>query len=232
MGMKRYAIIVAGGSGSRMGGDVAKQFLELDGKPVIEHTVRRFLEMKQVPEIVLVLPSAYKEYWKEHCFRNNLMFRHTLASGGITRFHSVRNAVRYLERDGVVAVHDGVRPFVSTSFLEEMYREGEKKGAVIPVVKPADSVRVYTNKESGESSPEDRDKFLLVQTPQVFHTDILIDGYAQAYDPSFTDDASVAAGVGAKIHLAQGKVTNIKLTNPDDMVLAESLMRASVFSDS
>ncbi len=232
MGMKRYAIIVAGGSGSRMGGDVAKQFIELEGKPVIEHTLRRFLDMEKSPEIVLVLPSAYRDHWKEYCFRSGFMFRHILVSGGITRFHSVRNAVKYLERGGVVAVHDGVRPFVSSSFLEEMYSEGEDKGAVVPVVKPADSVRMYTNKELGESCPEDRDKFLLVQTPQVFHTDILIDGYGQAYDPSFTDDASVAAGVGAKIHLAQGKVTNIKLTNPDDMILAESLIKDSAFLDS
>ncbi len=220
-----YAIIVAGGTGSRMGGHVAKQFLELGGKPIIVHTIERFLELPKPPEIILVLPTDYKQQWKDYCFENRFTFPHTLVSGGITRFHSVKNAMKHIKKNGIVAVHDGVRPFIDAKFLEELYNIACKEGAVVPVVAPCDSMRIKDS--DGCSHITDRDKYLMVQTPQVFDTDILIDAYKQAYSPSFTDDASVVESMGIKIYLTQGKATNIKLTKPDDLLLANALL--SVF---
>lgn len=222
MEKKYYAIIVAGGSGVRMGGDVAKQFLELGGKPVIATTVGRFLSLSFPVEIILVLPEQYKEHWKSYCFENNLNFRHTLVSGGLTRFHSVKNALKYVERGGLVAVHDGVRPFVSREFIEELYEIAGREGAVIPVIAPPESMRMVN--EDGSTSITDRERYLLVQTPQVFLSDTVLDAYKQAYSPQFTDDASVVEGIGIKIHLADGKVTNIKLTRPEDMLLARAII--------
>jgi len=222
MEKKHYAIIVAGGSGVRMGGDVAKQFLELGGKPVIATTVGRFFSLSFPVEIILVLPDKYKEYWKSYCFEHNLNFRHTLVSGGLTRFHSVKNALKYVEKGGLVAVHDGVRPFISKEFIEELYEIADREGAVIPVVPPSESMRIVN--EDGSTTVTDRERFLLVQTPQVFSTDILLNAYNQAYNPQFTDDASVVESSGIKIHLAKGKVTNIKLTRPEDMLLAKAIL--------
>lgn len=222
MGKKRYAIIVAGGSGSRMGGKIAKQFLELGGKPIIVHTIEKFLAMDSPPEIILVLPESSKQQWKDYCFENRFMFRHILVSGGITRFHSVKNALKYVQKGGIVAVHDGVRPFVDIEFLKNMYDIANKEGAVIPVVSPSDSMRIKG--DGGATTITNRDNYVMVQTPQVFHSDILIKAYEQAYSPIFTDDASVVEGAGVKITLAQGKETNIKLTKPDDMLLAKALL--------
>ena len=225
MGKKYYAIIVAGGSGSRMGGDIAKQFITLGGKPVIVHTLERFLSVSLPLEIILVLPADYKEYWKDYCFQNNLTFRHTLVTGGITRFHSVKSALKYVKRDGIVAVHDGVRPFISPGYIEELYKIADSKGAVVPVIVPADSMRVKNR--DGSTTVVDRDDYYLVQTPQVFGSDTLIDAYNQAYSTSFTDDASVVEGMGVTIHTVAGKPTNIKLTKPEDLLLARAIL--SVF---
>ncbi len=221
-----YAIIVAGGSGVRMGGDVAKQFISLGEKPVIVHTIERFLSLPFGVEIILVVPSDYKEYWKEYCFENRFVFRHTLVSGGITRFHSVRNAIKYIKPDSLVAVHDGVRPFVTAGFITELYKLAEDKGAVVPVISPSDSMRVRADKE-GATCRVDRNDYFLVQTPQVFKSNLLIEGYKQAYNPCFTDDASVVEKMGHPIFLTQGSVTNIKLTRKEDLQLAQAIL--SVF---
>ncbi len=225
MEKKLYAIIVAGGQGSRMGGNVAKQFLEIGGKPIIVHTIEKFLKLNTPPQIVLVLPEKSKQEWKDYCFEKRFTFPHTLVSGGITRFHSVKNALKHIKKGGLVAIHDGVRPFIDVSFLEELYSIANKEGAVIPVIAPTDSMRIIES--NGGSHITNRDNYVMVQTPQVFHTDILLKAYEQAYSPSFTDDASVVENMGMKIHLAQGKATNIKLTNPDDLLLANALL--SVF---
>ncbi len=225
MDNKNYAIIVAGGSGARMGGDVAKQFMELGGKPVIATTVERFLSLSFPLNIILVLPSEYKEYWKNYCFESRLNFRHTLVSGGLTRFHSVKNALKHVKRGGVVAVHDGVRPFVTVEFIERLFSVARKSGAVIPVINPYDSIRMIGG--NGDYHVADRSKILLVQTPQVFHSDILLDAYTQPYSPAFTDDASVVESTGIKIDHTEGMTTNIKLTKPADMLLAKAIL--SVF---
>ncbi len=222
--MKHFAVIVAGGSGSRMGGDIAKQFLNLGDKPVLVHTIEKFLSLSYPVEIIIVLPSDYKEYWKSYCFENRLTFRHTLVSGGITRFHSVKNALKYVESGALVAVHDGVRPFITKDFIENLYNLAEEKGAVIPVLEPADSMRIVAGEAS---SVVKREEYRFVQTPQVFHSDILLKAYDRAYNPVFTDDASVVESMGTKIHLTNGKVVNIKITKPEDLVLAEAILSVS-----
>ena len=228
--MDKYAIIVAGGSGSRMGGNLPKQFMLLNGKPVVLHTIERFLSLSFPVEIILILPSAYREYWKDYCFENKVKFRHILVSGGITRFHSVKNALKHVPSGAVVAIHDGVRPFVSPEFLERLFALGQEKGAVIPMVGAVDSMRVKTTQKEGEKPdgeeyiPVERENYFLVQTPQVFQSEIILDAYKQAFVPSFTDDASVVEKMGCKIYVTDGNRHNIKLTHTEDMLLAEALM--------
>ena len=229
--MDKYALIVAGGSGSRMGGDIPKQFMLLNGKAVVLHTIERFLSLSFPVKIILILPPAYKEYWKDYCLENGVIFDYIPVSGGITRFHSVKNAMKYVPKGAIVAVHDGVRPIVSKEFLEQMFLLGEEKGAVVPIVKPIDSMRVRNEKEEvGDSAEEtgysvvDREQYVLVQTPQVFHSDILHKAYEQAFSPLFTDDASVVERSGVDIYFTAGSRTNIKLTQSDDMLLAKAIL--------
>ena len=221
MQRKCYAIIVAGGSGSRMGGEIAKQFLMLGDKPILLHTIEAFLALSFPVEIVLVIPASLREYWKEFYKDQKLSFRHTLVSGGITRFHSVKNALKYIPEGALVAVHDGVRPFVRPDFLEYMYNEGQEKKAVIPVVKVVDSLRFAD--ETG-SKPVDRENLVVIQTPQVFHSELLLDAYNQAYCPKFTDDASIVESRGIRIWLAEGRMVNIKITRPEDLALARAIL--------
>lgn len=225
MNKKCYAVIVAGGIGSRMGGKIAKQFLELDGKPILLHTVEAFMKLSFPVEIILVVPSSYKQYWKDYCLEHRLTFSHLLVSGGITRFHSVKNALKYVEKDAIVAVHDGVRPFVSQDFLESLFELAVDKEAVVPVLKAVDSIRKLT--VDGNSKPVNREEYVMVQTPQIFHSDVILEAYTQAYSPRFTDDASVVEGIGKNIFLAEGSRYNIKITRPDDLVIAKSII--SVF---
>ena len=231
--MDRYAIIVAGGSGSRMGGDLPKQFMMLNGKPIILRTIELFLSLPFPVNIVLILPKTYKEYWKEYCFENGITFRHTLVSGGITRFHSVQNAMKYIPEGAVVAVHDGVRPFVSPGFLERMFLLGEELGAVVPVIKPVDSMRMVGEEQrakGGKSSIQtagvqvERERYVFVQTPQVFHSDILLEAYKQAFIPAFTDDATVVERYGSRVFTTMGSRVNVKLTQAEDMLLAEAIL--------
>lgn len=219
-----YAVIVAGGSGTRMGGDLPKQFLELGGKPLLAHTIERFLAMKYKVEIIIVLPSAHIEYWKEYCSQNRFIFSHAVVAGGLTRYHSVKNALKYVAPGGVVAVHDGVRPLVTTSFLEGIYESASQSDAVVPVIKPVDSMRVET--EEGNKIV-DRSKYFMVQTPQVFSSELLLDAYKQPYMPEFTDDASVVEAMGHKIKFVDGLSTNIKITTPGDLILAEAILSVS-----
>ncbi len=224
MDKKYFAIITAGGSGVRMGGNVAKQFLEIGGKPIIVHTINNFLSLSFPVEIILVLPGNFKDYWKKYCRDNDFVFKHTIVTGGITRFHSVKNALKYVTRGGIVAVHDGVRPFASTEFLEQMFKVADTWPAVIPVIRPADSLR----KVSEDSSVVvNREELVMIQTPQIFHSDILLDSYDTAYKAEFTDDASVVEFAGNKIHLVEGRKINFKITEPEDLIIAEGIINAS-----
>ena len=221
MQRKCYAVIVAGGSGSRMGGEIAKQFLMLGDKPILLHTIEAFLSLSFPVEIILVVPASLRDYWKNFYKEQRLSFRHTLVSGGITRFHSVKNAMKYVPEGALVAVHDGVRPFVPKDFLESLFAEAEEKRAVVPAVKVVDSLR-YTDEDG--SRPVERDKYVSIQTPQIFHSELLLDAYNQAYNPAFTDDASVVESRGTKIYLTEGRMLNIKITRPEDLTLAQAIL--------
>jgi len=207
-----------------MGSKLPKQFIEIGGKPIVVHTIDRFLAMESPPHIILVLPENYKEWWKKWCFRHNYNFRHQLASGGITRFHSVKSALEKVSKPSIVAVHDAVRPLVATSYLERLFQLAQGCDALIPVLEPVDSIRV--KEVGGGSSRVDRANYLMVQTPQLFKSEILIEGYSQPYLPSFTDDASVVEPLGVKITTTNGERHNIKITESDDLLLAQTLINA------
>ena len=221
-----YVIITAGGMGTRMGGKVAKQFLELEGKPVLLRTIEMFREHFPGINIIMTIPQEYKEYWRNYCFEHNLWFKHTLASGGITRFHSVKNALEHVPDGAIVAVHDGVRPFVPKEMLRNLFTyDFASKGCagVIPVMPSIESMRIRTYGEDGMpngSATVNRDEYMFVQTPQVFDSTILKECYKKAYSPTFTDDASVVESSGYKVATCEGSRFNIKLTTPEDLTLA------------
>ena len=218
---KKYAVIVAGGSGTRMKSKMPKQFLEIGGKPILRHTIERFQALPFKVELIIVVASDMKEYWKSYCESSDFLSRYYLPSGGMTRFHSVLNALQYVEDNSVVAIHDGVRPFVTPEFLERMYMEGERTGAAVPAVSPADSVREVCDTDS---YPLVRENVRLIQTPQVFRSEILKAAYRLPYDEKFTDDASVVEAAGFNVSLVDGLKYNIKITSPEDFSLAEGLL--------
>ena len=223
---KTYVIITAGGVGKRMGGKTAKQFIELEGKPVLLRTIEMFRGLSPDINIILTLPQEYKEYWRNYCFENGLWFRHTIVSGGITRFHSVKNALEHVPEGVVVAVHDGVRPFVPHEMLVSLLGYNFAKegvAGVIPVMPSIESMRIRTYGEDGMpngSRTVNRDEYMFVQTPQVFDSTILKDCYKKPYSPTFTDDASVVESNGYKVATSPGSRFNIKLTTPEDLVMA------------
>ena len=218
--MKKHIIIVAGGKGLRMGGDIPKQFLPVCGKPVLMRTLEAFHAYDAEIHLVLVLPVSQQSYWQELCKDYQFTLSHDIANGGDTRFHSVMNGLALVEGDGLVGVHDGVRPFVSQEVIARCYEEAADCKAVIPVIDVVETVRHLTEKGS-ETVP--RDQYKLVQTPQVFEVELLRRAYQQAYTDLFTDDASVVEALGEKVHLVQGNRENIKLTTPFDLKLAEML---------
>ena len=222
MNKERYAIIVAGGRGLRMGGELPKQFLPLGGKPVLMRTLELF--EREVSRIILVLPEDHIPFWQELCERYHFTLPHTVALGGETRFHSVRSGLSHLPQEGLVAVHDGVRPLVSSALIHRSFEEAERSGATLPACPVTDSLRL--RQDEGKSEAVDRSRYVAVQTPQTFDLGRLQQAYEQAYSPLFTDDTSVyeAASLGS-ITLIDGEETNIKLTTPRDLLLAELLLR-------
>lgn len=228
MDRKRYVIIMAAGSGTRMGAEVPKQFIELCGKAVLQRTIEVFLEACPGIRVVTVLPEAHIDYWKTYCLRNNFTCPQILAKGGITRFHSVRNALEKIPDGALVAVHDGVRPLVSATLVREMFEKAEDVDGLIPVVPCVDTMRVL--QKSGDmlepvpGAYADRSVLFGVQTPQIFQSEILKDAYRQAYDTAFTDDASVVEKNGKNLSFVIGERFNIKLTTPDDLKIARALI--------
>jgi 2-C-methyl-D-erythritol 4-phosphate cytidylyltransferase len=218
--MKRYVIIVAGGKGLRMGGDIPKQFVEIKGLPVLMHTINRFHSFDSSIDIIVALPVDQQDYWKELCSKYKFEIPHTIVDGGDTRFHSVKNGLDQVSGEGVVAVHDGVRPFVSDEVLERCFSMAQEKEAVVPVIDVFETIRHIAD---GMSNTVPRDEYKLVQTPQVFLISLLKKAYSQPYVPSFTDDASVVEAMGYKVTLVEGNRENIKLTTPFDLKLAELL---------
>lgn len=218
---KRYAIIVAAGSGTRMGSRIPKQFLELASKPILRHTIEPFLKMENPAQIILVLSPEYKEWWKEYCRKEMFLPKYHLPSGGFTRFHSVKNALDHVPDGALVAIHDGVRPFVTPDFLEELFQKAEKLKAVVPACKPVESIREVSDDRSFILK---RDNIRLIQTPQVFHSELVKAAYSQPFNEDFTDDASVVEYYGETIHLVEGIRSNIKITTSEDMVIANALL--------
>ena len=221
--MKKYIIVVAGGKGLRMGGDIPKQFIPVKGKPVLMRTLEAFYAYDKCINIILVLPVDQQDYWKRLCAEYGFTLPHRIANGGETRFHSVKNGLALVDdRNSVVGVHDGVRPFVSQEVIAACYAAAEEKQAVIPVIDVVETVRHLL--PEGGSETVSRNDYKLVQTPQVFTVDLLKRAYAQDYKPFFTDDASVVEALGQPVHLVSGNRENIKLTTPFDLKVAESLI--------
>jgi len=218
--MRKHIIIVAGGKGLRMGGDIPKQFLPVCGKPVLMRTLEAFHAYDSSMHLVLVLPVNQQDYWKSLCLEYQFNLSHDIADGGETRFHSVKNGLALVKGEGLVGVHDGVRPFVSQEVIARCYEEAKDMKAVIPVIGVVETVR-YLTEEGSETVL--RDRYKLVQTPQVFDVSLLHRAYQQAYTDFFTDDASVVEALGEKVHLVEGNRENIKLTTPFDLKLAEVL---------
>lgn len=217
--MKKHAIIVAGGTGKRMGTEIPKQFLKLGSKPVLMHTIEKFKKYDSEIEIILVLPKHQFEYWEMLCEDFKFEIKHTIVEGGEKRFFSVKNGLSAIDdNEGIVAIHDGVRPCVSRETIDACFQLAAEKGNAIPYFNVQDSIRVI---EDDKSSIVNRSKYKIIQTPQVFDLKSIKDAYNCEFLESFTDDASVYERAGHKINLVLGNKENIKITHPTDLRIAE-----------
>ena len=218
-----YIIIVAGGKGLRMGSDIPKQFLPIGGKPVLMRTLERFRRYSPTLQIILVLPKAQQDYWQKLCKEYAFDIDYQLADGGETRFHSVQNGLAKIpdNAQGVVGVHDGVRPFPSIDVIRNCYETAREKKAVIPVIPVVETVR-HLKGDTSVTVP--RNEYRLVQTPQTFDIQLLKEANRQPYNEGFTDDASVVETFGFNITLVEGNRENIKITTPYDLKIAEVLI--------
>lgn len=220
--MNKAAILVAGGKGLRMGGPVAKQYLPIAGKPVLMHTLSVFFKIDPQIQLILVLPETDFGFWKSLCEANQFDIPHKLVAGGNTRFQSVRNGLNALAfNSGLVAIHDGVRPFVKPEVIEKSFEEAEKSGSAIAVIELKDSIRKVSY--DGKSTFQERQYFRLVQTPQTFQIEKIKKAFEVTELPQFTDDATVYEHQGWQVALIQGNMENIKITTPEDMEYAEFL---------
>lgn len=220
--MKKYIIIVAGGSGTRMNSDVPKQFIELHGKPMLMHTIEKFVNAVPGINIIVVLAEQLHNDWKLLCKKHDFQYAVQLSIGGETRFHSVKNGLTLIPENCLVGIHDAARPFVSTQTIISTFDVAEKKGNASPVIPLTESIREIAH---GNNKAADRSKFFIVQTPQCFHSTILKKAFLQEYRPVFTDDASVVEAAGEKINLVEGNIENIKITTPRDLIIAEAMQR-------
>ncbi|MBK8582673.1 MAG: 2-C-methyl-D-erythritol 4-phosphate cytidylyltransferase [Flavobacteriales bacterium] len=219
--MKRSAIIVAGGVGKRMGSAVPKQFLLLAGKPVLCHTITAFHRFDSAMQLIVVLPKEQIEIWRALCIGHGITLEHTVVAGGAERFHSVREGLMKVKHDGLVAVHDGVRPLVSVELIERCFVAASAHDAAIPVVPIGSSVREV----NGDSSHAlDRSALRIVQTPQCFAVPLLRRAFELPYDPAFTDEATLVERTGTSIHLVEGEERNLKLTTPEDLRVAKGFL--------
>ncbi|GAA4796151.1 2-C-methyl-D-erythritol 4-phosphate cytidylyltransferase [Olivibacter ginsenosidimutans] len=229
---KQYAIIVGGGTGTRMGSEVPKQFLPLNGLPVLMHTLAAFANCTACPTLVLVLNSSLIGEWNQLCKKHDFTISHTIIAGGPTRFHSVLNGLQHIKNDlsedkqGYIAVHDGVRPLISKKIIDEGFAKvSQLNTSFVTAIPSKDSIRIRIE-GSQTTSALDRTRVFLVQTPQFFPANILLEAYDQSYKEQFTDDASVVEQFGYPIGIIQGDTRNIKITFPEDLLLAEIMMKA------
>lgn len=219
--IKKYVLIVAGGSGNRMNSAVPKQFIRIQGRPLLMHTLDIFHLYDSSCEFILVLPEQEIDHWRSICREFTFDIRHKVVSGGQTRFHSVKNGLEQILEDGVVFIHDGVRPLTTLKTIENCYKMALEKGNALPVISPSESVRELQN---GKSKSVDRTRYFLVQTPQTFQTGLIKEAYEQKYHERFTDDASVLESLGVRINLVEGNRENIKITYPEDLKIASILL--------
>jgi 2-C-methyl-D-erythritol 4-phosphate cytidylyltransferase len=221
--LKKYAIIVAGGSGQRMLSAVPKQFLLLQGKPILYHTLQAFYEADASTELIIVLPADQFNTWKS-LISDLPTISHRLVAGGNSRYQSSQNAIQTLSEEGLVAIHDGVRPLIEPSLISASFLEAAKKGNAVLAVASKDSVRFYSA-EKGSFEHLNRETIRLIQTPQIFSVKDLKEAFKQPYSDDFTDDARVVEALGIHINLVEGSYKNIKITTPEDFVLAEVLLK-------
>lgn len=222
MEYKKVAIIVAGGSGTRMQSTVPKQFLDLSGKPVLYHTITAFATAFPDMEIVLVLPEAHFTFASDLLSAFEQRPAITIVNGGATRFHSVKNGLQQVTTPSVVFVHDGVRPLVSPTLIRHCYEAAISHGSAIPVVDMKDSIREITD---GNNAAVDRDRFKIIQTPQTFLSELILPAFELPFDPLFTDEATVVERLGHPVYLVAGEESNIKITKPLDLTIAEALLK-------
>lgn len=220
--MKKYAIIVAGGTGTRMGGNLPKQFMLLKGKPVLYYALQTFLEAYEDLQVILVLPVEYTDMGQEIIDAFFDKERVRITAGGDTRFQSVRNGLALVPEESIIFVHDGVRCLLTKELVHRCYRQAVETGTAIPAVPSKDSIRLVSD-EGNESY--DRNKVMLVQTPQTFHSKILIPAFQIDYKDKFTDEATVVEAFGMKVSLVEGEESNIKITRPVDLLIAEQLLQ-------
>lgn len=229
MGRKKYVIFTAAGSGTRMKAPEPKQFLLLDGLPVLHRSILAFVDACPDVKVVTVLPKDQTEHWRDLCIKYPLDVPQIIVEGGITRFHSVRNALAKVPDGAVVAVHDGVRPLVSGELIRRMFEKMESCRALIPVIPVTDTLKSLVRNADGDLVPSgeadpDRSRLFGAQTPQIFLSEELKAAYTLPYDTSFTDDASVASRYGIPLTYIEGERKNIKITTPWDLTLAESFI--------
>jgi len=219
--LKRYVIIVAGGTGTRMQSFMPKQFLDLCGKPILMRSINTFVSTISQINVIVVLPESHINLWKALCKKYNFNIPHKICSGGETRFHSVKNGLSQINEAGVVAIHDAVRPLVSAKVILRCFKEADKYGCAIPVVPIKDTLRFIVK---NKSYTQKRDNYKTVQTPQCFRVDIIKKAYSNSeYNEMYTDDASVVEKQGFKVRLVEGNDENIKITTPLDLIVAEAI---------
>jgi 2-C-methyl-D-erythritol 4-phosphate cytidylyltransferase len=219
--MKKYAVIVAGGSGQRMGSDMPKQLLLLKGKPLLQYTLQTFLKTYSDLKIILVLPALHITTGKEMVKQMDVEERVQIIAGGDTRFHSVQNGLREIKERSIIFVHDGVRCLVKSQLIINCYKQALEKGSAIPAVVPTDSLRLQ---DGSEHHVIDRYKVRIIQTPQTFASKMLLPAFKQEYEVSFTDEATVVEAAGNKVYLIEGDYNNLKITRPIDLFIAEKLL--------
>jgi 2-C-methyl-D-erythritol 4-phosphate cytidylyltransferase len=219
--MKKFAVIVAGGSGLRMGATSPKQFLLLKGKPLLRHTIDAFLDAYNDMQVIVVLPKDYLEFGNTMIDEMIDKNRIQITTGGATRFHSVQNGLKLINETSIIFVHDGVRSLVSQTLIQQCFEQAVEKGSAIPAVAATDSIRLANGEES---SVANRNNIRIIQTPQTFKSDILLPAFNQEYEEKFTDEATVVEAFGTKVFLCEGDYNNIKITRPIDLLLAENIL--------
>ncbi len=219
--MSRYVIVVAGGSGLRMKADQPKQFLKLDGIPILIRTLTKFKLAVSHIKTIVVLPVGYSEIWENYCLENEFTFRHIVCEGGETRFHSVKNGLQHITSPGIVGIHDGVRPLITPDLIERLYSHADIHGNAVPAIELNESIRRIDDQGN---YPVPRRSYKAIQTPQCFHSNVLKEAYNQAYTEDFTDDATVVEKLGVKINLVEGEINNIKITTQQDLLIAKALI--------